>query len=334
VGPHGDAELRVQLDVRAASAGDSSAFSDVSGLVTFTPVPGSNDGIKLNVPYYLVPQAVSHIETKLSTRTLLQTGSATATITNRRGATSGSADWYAWGLADKRDHGLKSNDLRAVGVQSFPDAFKDDGLLAFAISTNRRWSNASSNEFHIYIDLDGKLDAKGNPTWEYDVVAVDLGAVTTGTFDGNTAVVVFTPDGNGTIAFLADAPKDSSTMVLPVLFNQLCQPGNPCLARDNMEGRFTYWVKSIDLADGTKDSIDGTATFNPFSPAVSTGMLDTVAPNGSATETVSIDAAQLARSPVLGFMIVSHDNPTKGEDGESEAQLIRLSGEDDGDDDD
>jgi len=113
-------------------------------------------------------------------------------------------------------------------------------------------------------------------------------------------------------------------MVLPVLFDQLCVTGNPCLS-----GSFTYWAKSFSLTDPTSDIIDGTATFNPFTPAVSTGMFDTVAPNGSATETVSINAEELARSPVLGFMVVSHDNPTKGEDRESEARLIRLSGEDD-----
>jgi len=317
VGAHGDAEVRVQLDVPAASAGDSSAFSDVSGLVTFTPVGASNNGITLNVPYYLVPQAVSHIRTSLDTRKLRTSGSATATVTNRGGAVTGAADWYAWGLADKKDRGLGSEDLRAVGVQTFPA----DKVLAFAISTNRRWSNASSNEFDIFVDVnnDGK--------WDYDVVAIDLGLILTGSVNGHSAVFVFTPDGNPHVPqFYTDAPLDSNSMVLPVLFDQLCVTGNPCLS-----DRFTYWAKSFSLTGPTKDSIDGTATFNPFSPAVSTGMFDMVAPNGSATETVSIDAAQLARAPVLGFMVVSHDNPTKGEEGESEAQLIRLSGEEDDD---
>src|SRR5256885_9395041 len=95
-----------------------SAFSDVAGLVTFTPVGASNNGITLNVPYYLVPQAVSHIRTSLDTRKLRTSGSATATVTNRRGVVTGIADWYAWGLADKKGHGVGSEDLRAVGVQS------------------------------------------------------------------------------------------------------------------------------------------------------------------------------------------------------------------------
>ena len=317
VGKNGDAEIQVQLSVPAATAGDSSAFSDVAGLVTFTPVGASNNGVTLNVPYYLVPQAVSHIRTSLDTRKLRKTGSATATVTNRRGAVTGKADWYAWGLADKKDRGLGSDDLRAVGVQTFPA----DKVLAFAISTNRRWSNASSNEFDIFVDVnnDGK--------WDYDVIAIDLGLILTGSVSGDSAVFVFTPDGNFDVQFFTDAPLDSNSMVLPVLFDQLCVAENPCLS-----GSFTYWAKSFSMTDPTKDSIDGTATFNPFSPAVSTGMFDTVAPNGSATETVSIDAAELARAPVLGFMVVSHDNPTKGEEGESEAQLIRLSGEDDDDD--
>ena len=49
---------------------------------------------------------------------------------------TGTADWYAWGLSDGTDKGLGSDDVRNVGVQAFP------GVLAFAIATQHRWSNA------------------------------------------------------------------------------------------------------------------------------------------------------------------------------------------------
>jgi subtilisin family serine protease len=336
VGKNGEAEVEVQLSVPAATAGDSSAFSDVAGLVTFTPVGASNNGITLNVPYYLVPQAVSHIATRLGT--LRDDGkgtvTGTATVTNRRGVIAGNADWYAWGLSDRRDKALKSNDLRAVGAQSFPT----DQVLAFGVSTNGRWSNPTMNEFDIFVDADGDKD------WDYLVVATDLGAVMAGSFNGVGLVAVYSRQlksdpkkdriidkDDPSLKFLTDAPLDSNTMALPVLFSQLCKANTDtakyaCLAQG---GRITYWVESFGLTDGTKDTIAGTATFNPFSPALSTGMFNTLAPDASVTQAVSISKAEFAQSPALGFMIISHDNVTKGEDGESEVQLIGLSSEDD-----
>ncbi len=86
-------DVRVELDVPAATAGAATdptgSFHDVSGLVVFTPAAGSNNGVTLRVPYYLVPQAVSRVSTSLDTSRLLKKGSAVATTTNRRGVISG-----------------------------------------------------------------------------------------------------------------------------------------------------------------------------------------------------------------------------------------------------
>ena len=310
-----DASLDLVLTIPASSAGDSSAFSDVSGVITFTPLAGSNGGVSLRVPYYVVPQAISRVATSLDVRQLLQAGVATATMTNHDGAIAGNADWYAWGLGDERDHADRSHDLRAVGAQSYPA----QGMLAFAISTRQRWSNAAQNEFDIFVDVDG------DGRWDYDVVAADLGALTAGSFSGETVVAVFTPDGRGSIRFRAIAPMNSSAMTLPVLFRQLCRTGFPCLSASNP--RFTYWVRSFGW-DGTTDAIDAKATFNAFRPAVSTGMFDTVAPNATAVEAVSLDAGELARSPARGFLIVTQDNPRSGsgsgEDDPTQAQMIEL----------
>ncbi|MFI5054492.1 MAG: S8 family serine peptidase, partial [Acidimicrobiia bacterium] len=227
VRPHDSTDVRVELDVPAATAGAASdptgSFHDVSGLVVFTPAAGSNNGVTLRVPYYLVPQAVSHVSTSLDTSRLLRNHSAVATTTNRRGAVPGYADWYSWGLSDKRDHGLGSNDLRAAGVQSlYPQGAP---LLVFAIGTTKRWSNAAQNEFDVLVDVNND----GNP--DYDVVAADLGALTTGTPTGVDAVAVFNMvTGTGSIHYAADAPTDSNTMTLPVDFSQLCDSGYPCLS--------------------------------------------------------------------------------------------------------
>ncbi len=315
VRPHDSRDVRVELDVPAATAGaatdSTGSFHDVSGLVTFTPAAGSNNGVTLRVPYYLVPQAVSHVSTRLDASTLLRKGSAIATITNRRGAVPGTADWYSWGLSDKRDHGLASDDLRAAGVQSLYS--QGMPLLAFAISTTKRWSNAAQNEFDVFVDVDND----GNP--DYDVVAADLGALTTGTPSGVDAVAVYNlATGTGTIDNLADAPTDSNTITLPVDFSQLCDAGSPCLSPDNP--RFTYTVESFGLTDQTSDSIDATAQFNAFAPSLSTGMFDPVVPNATATETVAIDPVEWKQTPSLGLMIVTHDNPS----GQDETQLIAL----------
>jgi minor extracellular serine protease Vpr len=301
----GDAIVEVRLSVPSATAGGAS-FQDVSGLVQFTPTGGGNNGVSLRVPYYLVPQAVSHIATALDARKLANSGSATATVTNRQGANTGTADWYAWGLTDGRDRGVGSNDVRAVGVQAFP------GVLAFAISTGKRWSNAAEDEFDILVDVNG------DGVDDYAVVAADRGALTTGTNNGQDAVAVFNlTAGGGSIQFLADAPTDSSTIVLPVNISQLCGANSPCLSSSNP--RFTYHAVGYGLTDGTVDNVDGTASFNAFSPAISTGMFDVLDPGQSATETVSINSAEFGQTTPLGVMVVSHENPSN-----DETQLIPV----------
>src|SRR5262249_31571002 len=122
----GTAKVSVTLNVPAATAGDSTAFRDVAGLITFTPTGGANNGVALSVPFYLVPQADSNVHTALSMSTLQKKRTASASITNPGGVIAGNADWYAWGISDPADTG-GSNDVQAVGVQSFPSA----GVFAF-----------------------------------------------------------------------------------------------------------------------------------------------------------------------------------------------------------
>jgi hypothetical protein len=93
--------------------------------------------------------------------------------------------------------------------------------------------------------------------------------------------------------------------------------------------RFTYWVVMNDLLNGGSDTTSK-AVYNPFTPAVSTSMSDAVPANGSASETLSVNAAELRLSPALGWMVVSQENPS----GADEAQLLGLKGEDKKGDDD
>jgi hypothetical protein len=105
-------------------------------------------------------------------------------------------------------------------------------------------------------------------------------------------------------------------MTVPVLFSQVgLTAANP---------RLTYWVDSFGLTDNTSDTT-AKARFNPFSPAVSTGMFDTIAPGASMNEPLSINFAELVQTPALGWMVVTHENAS----GKPEAQLIGAKGNDD-----
>jgi hypothetical protein len=86
-------------------------------------------------------------------------------------------------------------------------------------------------------------------------------------------------------------------------------------------------VQALSLSDGTLDTSDGSATFNPNTSAVNTGMFDEVAPNTSATETLTVNPTEQAASPALGWMVVSHWEPVDGLFGDSsrdQTQLIPL----------
>lgn len=301
----GETEVALTLSVPAATAGDSAQFQDVSGLVTLTPV---GSGVTLRVPYYLVPQSVSNIDAFVDTTALRRKGTATALVTNRHGIVPGTADWYAWGLSDPRDATTGAADLRAVGAATL-----DPDTIGFAISTHNRLSNAARNEFDVYVDVNG------DGTDDYDVVGVDYGLLTTGDLTGELVTAVFDlRTGGGTLEFFADAPTDSSTLVLPVLISQLCADGSPCLSASNP--RLTYHAESFGVIDGNNDEIDGTASFNPFTPALTTGVSTVISPNEAASFAVKLDKPEFAKTPARGWMVVAHDNASRGE-----AQLIPVS---------
>ncbi|MDT4922259.1 MAG: minor extracellular serine protease Vpr, partial [Pseudonocardiales bacterium] len=70
-------------------------------------------------------------------------------------------------------------------------------------------------------------------------------------------------------------------------------------------------------ANGTTDNPTQEGTFNAFNPSISTGMFNTVAPNHTASQPVTLDAAEFALTPNRGVMVISHDNMAS-----TEAQLI------------
>jgi hypothetical protein len=197
-----------------------------------------------------------------------------------------------------------------VGAQTFPG----DGVLAFGLSTWHRWSNAAETEYDIYVDVDR------DGVDDYVVTAADYGLVTAGDNNGEVGDFVFDlRTGDGTVDFLADAPTDSTTMAIPVAFDQFCNPDNPaspCLSPTNKQ--IAYHVEAHGK-DGSSDVAAVPAKFDVLTPAVSTGMFDTVAPNKTVTQTVTYDPAQNLLTPTKGFLILSHDNAAA-----TEAQTIAI----------
>jgi minor extracellular serine protease Vpr len=240
--------------------------------------------------------------------------SAVATVTNKNGAIAGNADFYAWGLESKKAPGKVSNDIRAVGVQSFPSS-ATQALIVFAINTHDGWSNASVNEFDILVDVDG------DGVVDYIVVGADQGAVQTGTFNGIMGSFVFSTRSPGaSLMFLADAATNGSTALLPVRATQLCRANEPCLRQSNP--RIAYSALGFDAtATVGPDEVPGIAKFNVWNNAISTGGFATVAPGASDTlNVIQINSAEWAVTPALGVMVVTTDNKS----GPAEAQLIDV----------
>jgi subtilisin family serine protease len=299
-----DATVDVTVTVPAATAGDSSAFRDVAGLVTFTPTSAtSNRGIALKVPYFMVPRVSSNVATELP-KLKGTVPSAFATVSNDSAAIAATADFYAWGLSSPNAQ-LGTVDLRAAGVQAFDNG--GDQTLVFAVNTFNGWSTPEAQEFDVLIDSDGD----GNP--DFDVFTEDLGLLTTGTRNGQLAAAILDlASGAVSIDFLASASTDSSTVLLPVVAASVgITPANP---------RLSYTVQSFDLLSSNTDGFTSSASFNAFTSAVSNGQFVEVAPNTIAPVAVSVDKAEFALTPALGLMVVTQDN----KNGAGEADLVKV----------
>jgi minor extracellular serine protease Vpr len=315
----GDADLEVTLNVPVATAGNSLgsglSFREVAGLIEFTPTGGANGGIVLRVPYYLVPRALSDI------RASLKAGGGLSVKLDNKGAISGDADFYALGLEDGKDFGQSSGDVRALGVQALPAsdvvgpaALPDEQFLAFAVNTHNRWSNPAVNEYDVFLDVDN------NGSNDYVVVAADDGAIRTGVFSGRLGTFVFsTRSGGASALFFAQAPTDSSTALLPVLTRQLCRAGEPCLSKA-ANPRFTFSMAAFDLVNGGTDPVAGTAKFNAWNSAISTGAYETLAPGASTTVPIGLNLIEFVLTPPNGVMVVTLDDAS----GKDEAEVLPL----------
>ena len=73
-------------------------------------------------------------------------------------------------------------------------------------------------------------------------------------------------------------------------------------------GPFDYAVDTFSLEGFGDDSTSGVAGFDPFHPALSQGDFIGLDHGDAATLPVSVDLAQFATAPALGWMVVTMDD--------------------------
>jgi minor extracellular serine protease Vpr len=289
----------------------------VRGDIVATPAAGDDASDQtLRLPYIVVPRGLSNVTAgSLSALTNISstppgtpgnTLQASFPVSNT-GIHSGTANLFAWSISDNRDSG-SSVDVRDVGVQTIPatslgSTAADRGLV-FLINTWGQAANQSVNEFDIPISVNGSGQT------DFVVVGFDIGQATAGAFSGQLGSFTINAHTGAIVdAFFADAPMNGSTIELPALASDL-----GLSARANGVGAvkkqgITYSVAAFNNFPGGAADFTGSASFNPFSPAVSSGSMAPLAPGASTTFTVAVDTDQEHAQPVLGWLVASVDNP-------------------------
>jgi minor extracellular serine protease Vpr len=318
VGPGESKDVQVTLhiaSVAALPAAEASNFGSIvtaRGAVVATPRATGAGLYPLRVPFLVVPRGTSDV-TASAAATPRPSGDTfrTSTLLANHGVHAGNADVYSWGISDPQDTPADAGqaDVRAAGVQSLPgDALGGAGTdrgLVFAVNVYGRWSNPASGEIDIPIDRnhDGTTDAT--------VVGIDLGFVTTGQFDGRWAALTVDGAGNVVDVFVADAPMNGSTVELPALASQL--------GIDAAHPQFSYAVGASSAISGAFDGT-GSATFDAFAPAVSTGDFVGLNPGASGRLPLSYQQGAVSATKVRGWMVVTLDDAN----GAAQADLVSV----------
>lgn len=313
----GSATVQVTLTADASAIPPTTAgsgqhhFLEISGLVRLTS--GSD---ALSVPYLMVPRPSSNgtvapkqINSKAANGTPLN-------VSNDGGAVTATADFYTWGISDGNDvdesvTGGNGYDLRAAGVQSFaPAAGSTDRLLVFAVNTWDHYSNAAANVYQVDVDVDGDKVA------DWQIFSADSGLVRTGSADGLAEVFItdVSTDTTYVSGFLASAPTDNSTVLLPVYASDL--------GITDATGAFSYTVEAYAINEGGSDRSTAGARYDAWSKTLSSDAAYVeVAPDADSVQVrAKVDKAQWKAQGTLGQMVVFMDNRS----GAPEAQLIPI----------
>ncbi len=300
-------------------------------------------------PFLLAPRALSGVEAGQKTPYTLNGDDAEASIGLVNGGIhSGDADVYQWGLSD-RSEGYESNDLRAVGVQSFacgdskdsscyPGGPQDDRHIVFAINTWGRWSNQSTDEYDIAIDTApcpvtrGLLPICEDTDPEWFLVAVDLGAITVGSFNGVMVSVLFDGAGNPQfLEYLVPEAPNGSTILAAMDASDLGLNVQPTTAGNGSgDTDFNYTVASFSIVPGTSEdeitneagNAPAWAGFDPWNPAVSQGDFISLDPGERATLDLTVHRSDhfAQENRAKGWMVVT----TNDLNGKQQADTIHI----------
>lgn len=311
-------DVALSLDpaaVAALPAAEVGTLGDVvstAGNIILTPEDGGAGVGTLHVPFNLVPRGISDVTASARSAYAANGSTSTAsTLLTNGGIHDGNADVYAWGLSDPQDLPGDTVDIRDVGVQVLPGTAlgsdASDRGLVFAINT---WGQASTEATNFY---DVAIDTNGDGTADFDLQAADLGLLTTGSFNGVLAAVLF--DSHQVQAgpiFFADAPSNGSTVELPVLASTL--------GLGTGHGKFSYQVLAENLNTGGTDLANGTAWFDAYAPAVSTSDFIPLNSGASANLPLAVDNNLIKQTPAMGWMVVTMDDAN----GASQADTVPI----------
>lgn len=307
----------------------------IKGAIVASPVSvaasggGSTGVYPLRVPFLIVPRATSSVGI-VDRQPYVKSGAKAtfnATVTNT-GGHRGSADFYAWGLSDKRE-GLGAIDIRAAGVQGFRCDDADlgcepnDRLMVFAVNSWGRWSNLSTEEFDILIDVNDDHAA------DFAVFNVDAGLALAGELDGTQLVITCSLGADGFCDgdffdgfFPGGQAPNGSTTLLPTVAGWM--------GLDSSAGHFAYGAESYNVIPSELEVSDMVtnasgdllwAPWNPWLPAVNQGAFVKLAPAASRSRPFTAFYDRIAsEGRPKGWMLVTLDDAN----GARQAELISL----------
>jgi len=274
----------------------------------------ASDHQKLSVPFMFVPRGLSNIVAGATSRFNSvpnsagapgQDFAATLPLTNS-GIHAGTADLYTWGITDARETGAPM-DVRNVGLQILPGAAlgssDSDRGLVFLVNTWGQAANQSVNEFDVDIDTNGD----GQP--DFVVFGFDLGRVLTGAFNGQYGAFTLNVH-TGVIvdAYFAEAPMNGSTVELPTLASDLGLSTRDHGVGSTHKQGITYAVAAFSVVPGGIVDITGSASIDPYAPALSSGDFASLNPGASSEFTLTEHLPQQSSQPSLGWLVASVDD--------------------------